>query len=418
MKYRKLLSAIMSLGIIMAIIMASFNAGAVEIKNNMPIENSTEITNAEPATESITEPATEPFTSPDLSGWKNIGSKWQYTDSQNNPYTNGFFTINGKKYLFDKNGYVLTGIQQWKNKIYFFSQSGNSPENGLGKLESFKGWKKINSADYYFNSDSSVAVNWKTIGKNTFLFSNRGKLKTGFVKNSGKTYYFKENGKAGIKGKLLTGLKTINKTKYYFNSKGVLQKNGIVGTKKIGYYYAKKSGKIDKTLRKAVTYKGKDWNVLNGKAKKVTSLADRTLNRALKVVEKVTTKKMSKQEKLKTCFEYAKNAYIEKNPRIPHYHGKNWPQIYANDMFVNGVGNCFSYGSAFAYMAKAIGYKNVYCCNSGGHGWAEINGKVYDPEWSRHHSENSYYALSYDKKIDQNYKGAIAPGYSWMHVKI
>ena len=42
-------------------------------------------------------------------------------------------------------------------------------------------------------------------------------------------------------------------------------------------------------------------------------------------------------------------------------------------MFVDGAGNCFSYGAAFAYMAKAIGYKNVYCCNSGGHGWAEVD---------------------------------------------
>lgn len=86
-------------------------------------------------------------------------------------------------------------------------------------------------------------------------------------------------------------------------------------------------------------------------------------------------------------------------------------------MFVDGAGNCFSYGAAFAYMAKAIGYKNVYCCNSGGHGWAEVDGLVYDPEWSRHHARD-YYALSYNTKLDQNYKAAIAAGYSWMHVKI
>lgn len=399
----------MFLGVISTVFMAFFNVDAVE-NNIESIENPTEII--------VTEPVTEPDTVPDFSGWKQCGSKWQYTDFQNKPYQNGIFSIKDKKYLFDKKGYILTGIQKYNKKLYFFSQSGNSPENGLGKQESFKGWKTINSANYYFNSDSSIAVNWKTIGKNTFFFAKNGKLKTGFVKISGNTYYFKKNGKIGIKGKRLTGLKTIKKHKYYFNSKGVLQKKGIVGKKKTGYYYANKVGKIDKTVNRAVTYKGKKWNVLNGKAKKVISLADKTLHRALKVVGKITTKKMSKKKKLKTCFEYVKVAYTEKNPRIPHYHGKNWPEIYANDMFVDRAGNCFSYGSAFAYMAKAIGYKNVYCCNSGGHGWAEIKGKVYDPEWSRHHSEYSYFALSYDKKTDQNYKGAIAPGYSWMHVKI
>ena len=38
-------------------------------------------------------------------------------------------------------------------------------------------------------------------------------------------------------------------------------------------------------------------------------------------------------------------------------------------------------------------------------------------EWSRHHARD-YYALSYNTKLDQNYKAAIAAGYSWMHVKI
>lgn len=87
-------------------------------------------------------------------------------------------------------------------------------------------------------------------------------------------------------------------------------------------------------------------------------------------------------------------------------------------MFVDGVGNCFSYSSAFAYMAKAIGYKNVYCCNSGGHGWAEINKLVYDPEWSRHNSDSTYFGVSYKTKLGPDYKGAISPGYPWMHVKI
>ena len=96
----------------------------------------------------------------------------------------------------------------------------------------------------------------------------------------------------------------------------------------------------------------------------------------------------------------------------------DWPELYANDMFVDGAGNCFSYASAFAYMAKAIGYENVYCCSSGGHGWAEINGLVYDPEWSRHSNKSTYFGISYNASTDVNYKAGISPGYAWMHIKI
>ena len=97
----------------------------------------------------------------------------------------------------------------------------------------------------------------------------------------------------------------------------------------------------------------------------------------------------------------------------------DWPIIYANDMLVDGGGDCYSYGAAFAYMGKAIGYENVYACNSGGHGWAEIEGKVYDPEWGRHHDDFTYFGLSYDNnETDVNYKRGIAPKADWMHIKI
>lgn len=143
-----------------------------------------------------------------------------------------------------------------------------------------------------------------------------------------------------------------------------------------------------------------------------------TLQRAQAVVARITNESMTKEQKLKICFDYVKNAYPEIKPRIPHYTGMDWPVVYANDMFVRGAGNCCSYAAAFAYMAKAIGYEEVYCCNSGGHGWAEIDGLVYDPEWSKWHHVYNYFALSYHTKTDQDYKGAIGAGKPWMRIKI
>ena len=247
----------------------------------------------------------------------------------------------------------------------------------------------ISETKYYYNG--SLANGTITVGSNKYTFNN---------------------------GLFRAGLQTINGNKYYYNSSGVLEKNGIVGSAKDGYYYADKNGKIDFTYSNGVTQNGSDWNVMQGKATKVTTESDRTLFRALKIVAKITDSSMTKSQKLKVCFDYVKGAYTELNPRIPHYKGNDWPVIYANDMFVDGAGNCFSYAAAFAYMAKAIGYEEVYCCHSGGHGWAEIDGLVYDPEWSRHHFVYSYYALSYNAKTDVNYKAAISAGYSWMHVKI
>lgn len=219
-------------------------------------------------------------------------------------------------------------------------------------------------------------------------------------------------------GLFRSGLQTIDGKKYYYDSTGNVQKKGIVGSKNDGYYYADKNGVINMNYVNGITYNGESWIVSNGKAKKATTKSDIVLFRAAKEVAKATDTSMTKAQKLRACFDYCKKAYKEYNPRIPHYKGMDWPIVYANDMFVGGGGNCFSYGAAFAYMAKAIGYTEVYCCNSGGHGWAEIDGKIYDPEWSRHHSNYTYFGLDYNKIKNPNYKGAIAAGYPWMHIKI
>ena len=87
-------------------------------------------------------------------------------------------------------------------------------------------------------------------------------------------------------------------------------------------------------------------------------------------------------------------------------------------MFDKGHGNCYAYGAAFAFLANAAGYTDVYAIYSGGHGWAEIDGLIYDPEWSKWHHVYNYFALSYDTPTDQGYKGAIGAGKPWMRVKI
>ena len=131
----------------------------------------------------------------------------------------------------------------------------------------------------------------------------------------------------------------------------MLQKNGIVGNSADGYYYANKNGVIDLSFRDALKQNGTMWLVLNGKAKKVSSEYDKTLYRAFILLKECTNSKMTKEQKLYASFRYLQKITTEKNPRIPHYTGKNWHLIYANDIFQNRVGNCMSYGAAFAFMA-------------------------------------------------------------------
>ena len=199
---------------------------------------------------------------------------------------------------------------------------------------------------------------------------------------------------------------------------GDLQPNSIVGDENDGFYYVNDKGVIDKGYCDGVNVDGVDWNVINGKATQVADESDATLHSALQAVAKWTDSSMTKEEKLRKCFDTIKTAYLEGVPHDPPYREMDWPIVCANDLFVNGKGDCYSYGAAFAFIAKAIGYEETYACNSGGHGWAEVEGKFYDPEWDIHNHDYNHFGVAPDDDCDVKYVRGLAPGEPWMRLKV
>ena len=167
-----------------------------------------------------------------------------------------------------------------------------------------------------------------------------------------------------------------------------------------------------------LNFDGEDWVVCEGHAYKVYTDAGRTWFYAAQAIGKCTDSSMSREEKLRAAFDYIKTSYLEGVPHDPPYRELDWPVVCANDLFVYGKGDCFSYGAAFAYMAKAIGYEDVYACNSGGHGWAEIEGKYYDPEWDMHHNEYNHFGVAPGDECDVKYAASLMDGVEWMRMAV
>lgn len=288
------------------------------------------------------------------------------TSSASKKKKNGWVTKGTAQYYY-KNGKAVTGWKTISGQKYYFTKSGKKKGRMVTGLQTISGKK------YYFEKSGDkkgqMITGWKTIG--------------------GKKYYFTKSGKK--KGQAYTGLKTIGGKKYYFTASGSKKGQMITGWKKIkkAYYYFDEEGAsvASKTVNSS------------RKSDKTGTAAKKVYKRAQAIVEQITTEEMNKKEKLKACFNYVMK-YTGRRPRTPHYCGKDWPVTYANDMFLEGSGNCFSYAAAFAYMAKACGYTEVYACNSTGHGWVEIGGKVYDPEQYRN-TKYKYYGAKYSS----------APGY-------
>ncbi len=203
---------------------------------------------------------------------------------------------------------------------------------------------------------------------------------------------------------------------------------GRVETEKTGIFFSGeeawfcRGGRVDETARCAWSEdETGDWIVLGGRASAAQTEEEKTFFLALRMLESIVQDGMTREEQLRACYEAVK-ASRECSPRYPHVCDLSWPSLYANDIFIDGAGNCFSFAAAMAYLAKAVGYENVYACNSGGHGWAEIDGLIYDPEWSRHRPNYNLFGLSYDTALGASYKKAMrpsaSPGNEWMRVPI
>ena len=365
----------------------------------------------------------ETVTGPEVKyGWNNSNGKWSYTDGESKNYSNGIFTIEGEKYLFDNNGYLCTGIQKNNGKIYYFSEEGDSPYSGLGRLEAYIGWKTLNSDIYYFNADNSISTGWETISGKQYYFSDNGKLQKGWTKIGKNTFYFKNSGKLGEKGKMLTGWRRISKNIFYFSKKGKKGKL-VTGVKKIrkNKFYFKPNGKAGykgalqtgwKKIGKSkyfLTVSGKTgvkgkmvknriagnkklgYGFVDSNGKRITTKA---ITLATKFVLKHTSKNQSKKAKLKTCFDYLWRNYSYK--RIYGFPTKSTlSKDYAQYMFTNKHGNCFCYGTTFSCIARVLGYRSrvgtgLIEAAGGGmtpHGWSEvkINGKwyIFDPDMQK-----------------------------------
>ncbi len=327
--------------------------------------------------------------------------------------------------VFAENGYIIesgdSGItckfnEEYQKDVYLYISNTDgvyavSDENDAAAVL------------YYFDADANGTAfsgkysgrkyrngellnEWKKSGKKTYYYRDGVRVK-GINKIDGKVYYFD---KKGVKY-TGSGWKTISDKKYYF-SKGVAKKGWTMIDKSC--YHFSSMGEL--SVNKKIDGLKVDKNgKASGSAKKYVPLYAKLL------VKSITKPSQTKSEKLRICFDYLlKNYRSTGNPRIPHYTEKDWVYVYANDMFgERGGGNCMSYAAAFAFLAKECGYDKVYGCNSGGHAWTEVNGKVYDPEQYKDVGKKIY-GWKYSNSKISNYKPAIADykKQPWKHVKI
>ena len=208
------------------------------------------------------------------------------------------------------------------------------------------------------------------------------KKKNKWVKKNGYYYYYNS------KGKKSKGITKIGKKKYYFDSKG-RQRTGWRKVDSTYYFFrikSKKSGYMVKSSRVNGIWLGK-----KGRAQLTSERARRKAELMVNYqnwVDQITSPKMTKGQKLLTCFDYLRTGFTYRVvfEELNGY-GTEWDIGGAEYIYLNGqYFECWSIACAFGYMANALGYDKIWICAhecSGGHGWVEIDGRIYDPSLAR-----------------------------------
>ena len=179
-------------------------------------------------------------------GWFNQDGNWYYITSTGARSYNELLEIAGQKYLFDKDGKMLTGHQVFNGKKMFFADSGalqtaGKPstwqkissdwyfydEDGLRTV----GKKNINGTTYYFNQEGVMQTGWAFIDGHWNYFANSGAMQTSWIKDQDTWYYLDKD------GIMLTGKQDINGVRYYLNASGAMQ-TGWKWLDNSWYYYA------------------------------------------------------------------------------------------------------------------------------------------------------------------------------------
>ena len=160
----------------------------------------------------------------DLFGW------WYQCANGKEYLKNGWFTIGGRDYRFDSDGYMMTGWLRRDDGAWVYANSEGALVGGWVFDESFggaywyyldpatkvmkTGWVADGGSWYYLTGSGAMATGWVRDGGSWYYLKDSGAMHTGWLNLDGTWYYL------GPDGAMFTGTHVINGRTYVFDDSG------------------------------------------------------------------------------------------------------------------------------------------------------------------------------------------------------
>ncbi len=166
-------------------------------------------------------------------GWSKVGDTWYYYVG-GAKVTDAIYNVDGRSYLFDKTGRMLTGWQSYRGSTYYFYPQGNTI---VKEGEMARGWALIEGKWYFYDRNTGKEVHDRIV--EGYYVGSGGNMVTNqwigdkYVDESGrilsncwklinwrgqtKWFYFESNGDC-VKGRI----SVINGLPYPFDGYGAL----------------------------------------------------------------------------------------------------------------------------------------------------------------------------------------------------
>ncbi len=159
--------------------------------------------------------------------WVKDGAGWWYACADGTSYLkDGWFTINGRDYLFGPSGYMATGFLKRASGDWVYADQDGALVSGWVRdggqwyyLDPSSkvmktGWLADGGSWYYLTASGAMAIGWVNDGGSWYYLNASGKMVTGWLNVGGAWYYL------GPDGAMFTGTHVINGRTYVFDTSG------------------------------------------------------------------------------------------------------------------------------------------------------------------------------------------------------